>query len=380
MTSLPVDLHAAASAAPLPYQRCMVMAGGGFRFGIYLGMHAAACESGRAPDLLLASCGGALAATVIAALPDAAQRRAWMNSETMYAFWCALRSAPRANLAGTLWRAARRSLASGNATVIPDLFGDYLFDLAPLLPFPPAPDAPAVDVAVIAGRLLFGADEAGQRRGERKLFAETVFGPSRVAALLAGMASPLDAPRWGGHAIAPTLLTDTHTPTAVAARISIADMFYFPPQALGEAHYIGGVIDLFPVEVARRLVGAEGDITLEFKEAFDQTFAIPAWRSVLGLDGNTRLRYANGVAADVRIDTSDVSTIEQPMRQHLDWRRNRIEVRMPADHASYVRHMDAQWEYGYQRGLEACRRADAAATQPGVAAMRRETRHSKALA
>lgn len=356
----------------------MVMAGGGFRFGIYLGMHAAACAAGRAPDLLLASCGGALAATVIAALPDAQARRDWMHSPTMYAFWCALRSAPQANLAGTLWRAARRSLARGNAAVIPDLFGDYLFDLAPQLPFPPPAATPAVDVAVIAGRLLFGADEVGRRRDGRKLFAETVFGPPRVSALLAGMASPLDAPRWGEHAVAPELLAVSHTPTAVAARISIADMFYFPPQPLGEAHYIGGVIDLFPVELARRLAG---EITLEFKEAFDQTFAIPAWRSVLGLDGNARLRYANGVAADVRIDTSDVSIVAQPMRQHLDWLRNRIEVRMPVDHASYVRHMDAQWEYGYQRALEACRRADAqAGADAGKPVMRNATRHSRALA
>jgi hypothetical protein len=352
----------------------MVMAGGGFRFGIYLGMHAAACDAGRAPDLLLASCGGALAATVIAALPDAPARRAWMNSEQMYAFWCALRSAPDARLFGTLWRAGRRSLARGSAATIPDLFSDYLFDLAPQLPFPPVPAAPSVDVAVIAGRLLFDAHEAGRRRGKRKLFAETVFGPPRVAALLAGAACALDAPRWGNHAVAGDLLTVTNTPTAVAARLSIADMFYFPPQLLNDAHYIGGVIDLFPVELARRLGRA---VTLEFKEAFDQTFAIPAWRSVLGVDGNARLRYANGVAADVRIDTSDVSTIEQPMRQHLDWRRNRIAVRMPADHVSYVRHMDAQWEYGYQRGREAYARADA-----GDAAWvaRNATRHSSASA
>ncbi|HEV7816588.1 MAG TPA: patatin-like phospholipase family protein [Janthinobacterium sp.] len=350
----------------------MVMAGGGFRFGIYLGMYEAMRQSDRAPDLLLASCGGSLAATVIQSLPDDASRRAWLYSPGMYRFWCALKSAPQANLARTLWRAARRAVARGNAAVIPDLFQDYLFELAPQLPFPPVSAQSETDLAIIGGKLLFSEREAGQPRGRRKLFAETLFCPPRAAALVQGMVSPLSDPRWGEHAVASDLLTDAAMAPADAARISISDMFYFPPPRVGDEHYIGGVIDLFPVELARRLAD---EVILEFKEAFDQTFAIPAWRSVLGLDGNQRLRYANGQPADIRIDASDVSSIEEPMQQKLDWRRNRIDVIMPADHATFVRHMEAQWEYGFQRGMEACARQ---AGQP-LPAMRNASRHSKAL-
>ena len=57
------------------YERCLVLAGGGFRFGYYLGIHAAAEEAEYVPDLLLATCGGAVAAAVIARLPDAAARK-----------------------------------------------------------------------------------------------------------------------------------------------------------------------------------------------------------------------------------------------------------------------------------------------------------------
>jgi hypothetical protein len=53
-----------------PYKRCMVMGGGGFRFGIYIGMYAALRQAGKAPDVLLASCGGAIAAAIIHNLPD----------------------------------------------------------------------------------------------------------------------------------------------------------------------------------------------------------------------------------------------------------------------------------------------------------------------
>jgi len=359
------------STPPQPYQRCMVMAGGGFRFGIYLGMFEALRQAGRAPDVILASCGGAIAATIIRNLPDDAARRAWLTSPDMYRFWCGLRSTPRAKLAGTLLRAARRRLSPSPAPLVPDLFGDYLFELPPQLPFPPEPARPTVDVAILGGRLLFGPEQVGQPRAGRKLYAETVFCGERAAALLAGMDSPLSDPRWGRHAVARELLTDGSVPVAAAARISISDMLYFRSQRHGAHEYIGGVVDLFPVEIARRLAS---EVVLEFKEAFEQMFSIPAWRSVLGLDGNARLRYANSQLADMRIDSSDVSAaLPSPLLQKLDWRRNRIELAMTPDHASFVELMDAQWRYGYERAMEACARPPR--QQPAI---RSATRHSKA--
>ena len=200
-----------------------------------------------------------------------------------------------------------------------------------------------------------------------------MFCDGRAAALLDGMASPLSDPRWGEHAIARELLTDASVPPAAAARISISDMLYFRCQAYGGHEYIGGVVDLFPVEIARRLAD---EVVMEFKEAFEQTFSIPAWRSVLGLDGNARLRYANSHLADIRIDSSDVSATlaRQQLQQKLDWRRNRIELVMPDDHATFARHMQDQWQYGYERGMEACARPPR--EQPTV---RAATRHSAPL-
>ena len=235
----------------------MVLAGGGFRFGIYLGMHAAACDSGKAPDMLLASCGGALAAAIIHALPDPVQRKAWLSSPEMYHFWRALTPAPGAGIVRTLTHAARRKLARQNAATVPDLFNDYLFDVPSHLPLPasimssPPSAAEEPAIAIIGGKLLFSEAEAGQRRGQRKLFAETVFCNARSAALLQGMSSPLHAPRWGRHAIAEALHLDVATSVSMAARISIGDMFYFRCHQHGSAHYLGGVLDLFPIEVAR---------------------------------------------------------------------------------------------------------------------------------
>ena len=351
----------------------MVMGGGGFRFGIYIGMYAALRQAGKAPDILLASCGGAIAATIIHNLPEPGEQRAWLASRDMYEFWCGLKSTRHAALVGTLARAAKRKLSAAKVPVIPDLFGDYLFDIPPQLPFPSASGTPEVDVAIIGGKLLFDAAEVGQPRGERKLFAETVFCGERAGALLRDMTSPLSDARWGEHAVARDLLIDGGVPLTEAARISIADMIYFRCRQYRGDEYIGGVLDLFPVEIARRL-GVE--VVMEFKEAFDQVFSIPAWRAVLGVNGNARLRYANTFLADLRIDASDVSRVlaKQQLQQKLDWRRNRIELAMPPTYDTFVQHMNDQWQYGYDRATEAL--AHPAGSHPRV---RRATRHSKRL-
>ena len=356
-----------------PYKRCMVMGGGGFRFGIYIGMYAALREAGQAPDVLLASCGGAIAATIIHNLPQPEAQRAWLSAPEMYRFWCGLKSTHRAALLGTLRQAAKRKLSSASAPVIPDLFNDYLFEIPPQLPFPPAAEAPEVDVAIIGGKLLFGQADVGQPRNGRKLYAETVFCGERAATALRGMDSPLADARWGEHAVAREMIVDTGTAVTDAARISIADMLYFRCQPHRGDEYIGGVLDLFPVEIARRL----GDeVVMEFKEAFDQVFSIPAWRTVLGVDGNARLRYANTHLADMRIDSSDVSVVleKQQMQQKLDWLRNRIELAMPPDYATFVQHMSDQWQYGYDRAREALARP--LRQHPPI---RRANRHSKPL-
>jgi sugar (pentulose or hexulose) kinase len=104
------------------FKRCMVFAGGGFRFGAYLGMFAAASELNQAPDIVLASCGGAIAAAIIQALPDNAARLAWLCGAPMYRYCSQLQPNPDASLQRVLWRALQRRCSQSLAQRIPDLF------------------------------------------------------------------------------------------------------------------------------------------------------------------------------------------------------------------------------------------------------------------
>jgi hypothetical protein len=330
----------------------MVFAGGGFRFGVYLGLYAAMCEAKREPDVILATCGGTVAASIIQGLPDDAQRKAWLSSEPMYRFWCQLRSPAHTTFTGTLVQALQRRMCLARATHVPDVFGTYLFDMPAVMPLPMPLKKADVDVVSLGGKLLFGPHDVGQLRGQRKLFESTIFGPPRAAEILHGMALPFANSKWGEHTLAETMVMNTQMPLNTVARLGITDFYYFPCYAHGPDHYIGGVVDLLPIELAQRLAD---EVMIETKSLFDSFFSIPAWRAVLGLDGNQRIRHVNAQPVALRFDTIDAPEVlhHQQVRRQVDWRRNRISLKLPMDHATYVQHMNAQWEYGYERGLMA---------------------------
>lgn len=335
------------------YRRCLVLAGGGFRFAYYLGVHAAAEDCGRKPDVLLASCGGAIAAAVIAALPDAEARRTWMAGPEMYAFLRAIRSTPRAAPLRTLGAAGLRWLRRAPAARIADLQRDYLFELPDVLPLPlpqPAGDAPAL--AIVGARVLHAPRQAGERRGAQPLFGEVVFGPARVAALLDGTPAPAADARWSAGAVDPVLRVETDVAPANAARISIADMFYFRSHDVAGRHYSGGVIDLFPLELARRLAR---EVVMERKMPFNPWLALPALRAVFGIDGVARLDHVHAQDADAWVDTRDARHVLRAygIGKRIDWRRNRIALTVPPTQDAYAAQVRAQWDYGYVKGMAA---------------------------
>ena len=354
------------------YQQCLVMAGGGFRFGIYLGMYAAARDAGKAPDLVLASCGGAIAAAVVHAMPDPVQQKAWLQSHEMHRFWSAIAPAPAATIHRTVWGLAARALDVRPAPRVPDLFNNYLFALPslPQLTLPAGQRGP--DVVLVGSRLLFDASEVGHRRGQRRLFEQTVFCGPRAAQLLHGATAPLGSVECCDTTVAPQVAIDTSMPLDVAARISVSDMYYFACHRQGDAHYMGGVVDLFPIELAHRLADR---VVMEFKAPFDQFMSVPAWRAVLGTDANQRLREVHAQHADVWIDTSDIEqALAKPfLRKFLAWRENRVRLEPAPDYPAFVQHMDEHWNFGYARASEAFAR-DKPGSQHGMRLVNRYNR------
>lgn len=333
------------------YKHCMVLAGGGFRFAYYLGMYAAAEECGDPPDLLLATCGGALAAAIICGLPDHASRKAWLASPQMFEFVRGFTPGPGANLsvalAGLVGRAIGRS-----PRVVPDLFQDYMFALPGPLPLPAQAHSGAPDWAMVGTRMEFGQGDVGRPVGQEPLFTQCLFGNGRVAGLVHGMASPMHATPWGSKLIAPGIDANVDMALDVGARVSMSDVVYFPCCHHAGRDYSGGLVDLFPIEVAHRLAAR---VTMERKAPYARFSAAPALRAAFGIDANARLRHVLGQPAHRWVDTSDVASSlrNDCVGKGIRWRTGRFELRPPTRLADYQAQVDAQWKYGYARARAA---------------------------
>jgi Patatin-like phospholipase len=328
------------------YQTCMILSGGGFRYSYYLGMHAAVAEKYQPPDLLLGTCGGAIAAAIIQGLPNNQQRKEWICSEHMYDFWCGFKANQTAKFTHALWRALKRKFNSQPAPTVADVFNDYLFEIEHYVPLPTLTKSePDIAVAIVAGKILYSEADVGKPRTQKKLFQEIIFCNERSRHLLSGIQSSIAA---DNNAIASDVLLDARMPINEAARASVSDMFYFRCHAYQSQHYIGGAINLMPIEAARQLAHK---VIAEIKCPYDNNFAVPALRAAFGIDGNLRLNNVLGQLADLWIDTSDMQRALKSARiqKKLNWIKNRIELLPPPSYAEYVGMVEAQWQYGYDR-------------------------------
>ncbi|RZA08717.1 MAG: hypothetical protein EOP11_04045, partial [Proteobacteria bacterium] len=81
--SLAIFASPIAQAAPArPFKRALIIGGGGISPGVALGIIEGARAAGYEPDLIIATCGASLGATVSQAIPDGDQALAYLKSAT----------------------------------------------------------------------------------------------------------------------------------------------------------------------------------------------------------------------------------------------------------------------------------------------------------
>jgi hypothetical protein len=345
---------------PEKFRRCMVMGGGGGRLAAYLGMHAAACDAGLAPDLVIGTCGGALAAALVHTEPDPARRLAWMAGPEMYRFWSGFRAAPGATLSATLAAAVARWLDPRCAPRLPQVHAQALFDAPtrwPQLAWRASGDTP--EAVLLGARVLYNAADTGQPRAGRRLFQQVAFCRPGLAARLGGGTAPPGGPDWPGSAVAADLAVRSDVALTDAVRISFTDMIYLPAAPLNDEHFIGGVVDLVPVELASRWAH---QVWIERKAAATWTLA-PAWRHVLGIDADRRLQAVDRTPVALRIDTRRLAQAlpRQVLDKRVQWRANRLQLQACTSEADYRQLVQAQWNEGHRLVQAALNQAPAAA-------------------
>jgi hypothetical protein len=338
------------TGSPTKYRRCLVLAGGGGRLGVHLGAYQAACEAGVAPDVVLGTCGGALIAALVHALPDAAEQRAWLSGPELYAFWCSVRV--RRGGRSPLIGAVQRLLDPRLAPTVPELDAEAMFERGSELPslrWRAVGDTP--DAVIVGARLLTQPHDVGTSRGSRPLYETVLIGPPRATARVDGVPSTMRSGVHAGSAIAEQV--GVRTPHDItlddAVTISTTDLIYLPPVTVAGERWLGGAVDLMPVEMARLFAD---EVWIDRKDMPNRLSLGAAWRAIFGVNASARQRDVDAMHVAVRLEHRGiVRAVPSLMPRRLRWGGGRpfAEPVPAASVADYRRVMLAQIEEGRRR-------------------------------
>jgi predicted acylesterase/phospholipase RssA len=364
-----------------PFHRVLVLTGGGFKFLYEIGVYDALVDHGWKPDLIIATCGGAVAAAIIHGVPDRNERLALIQSPELLNGFRAFR------LTGGGFRDLERLIRKlshyktgweTGSDVIPDLFSLTLFDNDSIaLPFwqrpfsARSPDDP--HVLIVGATLAFGPKDVGASRNGRKLYHEAYFTDAEVAPYLEGFPSPI-AQDYPESAVGPETFVFTQFTVGDAASISIRDPFLMKPVEYDGQYYAGGDVDLFPLELARRL-GTQ--VVMTFNPGF-WGHEILGVGVTLGYDLNVRLRKVGHSEVDHWIDATRLGAGEftldprlkrgfpslfqlkdgLPRDQLLPFSRNSGNEKQQGHYVltaemEFMRRSLVAYDKGYDRGVEA---------------------------
>lgn len=317
---------------------------------MYLGMYAAFIQKGIFPDVVMGSCGGSIAAAAVHMLPDPKDLQAWIFSRDVYRYWQSF----DVNGGGSAWRAVGAAIGryvSGKPCEDPLALGRQSLFKVPQMPFLlPAniqPDGP--DVVILGARYLPQGSEAAHVSGW--LWQETVYCyGEKLAKLLMDAPSAMVGSCYPNSLVHPKVAVRSDLPLDVSVDISVRDPYYFESRQWKDEVFMGGAINLMPIELAHRLADC---VVIEHKAPADSYLFVPAWRRVWGVDANVRIHHVNAQFADWRVDTRDFRTASCPpiLHKKMDWLSGRLGFQAPATHGAYVQIVQQQWEYGYAQAM-----------------------------
>ena len=334
--------------AATQYPQALMLAGGGHQYAILLGRYQALLDRGNKPDVLIATCGGAIVANLIRSIADAEQRLEWISSEEMHSFWQSQVSGPGNKLHKVLYSALIRKMDNKVADTLPDLFQSWLFDFSNTFPTLPTayPDAP--DLVTIGAQLNFQESQVGLE-SYNGIFSEAIFCNGRSADLLTEEISAISAL---SEKVTSKIQIYQSIADSMAMRISVADCYYYPPVEVCGHEFIGGLINLFPIEIAQTLAR---EVIAERKANFDTTFASPAIKHVFGFDPQTRLdqyHAQENVTWLKEIDNANnVSSDNVSISKKINWLKNKIILEV-GSYKNFKAQVLAQYQAGYQSTMK----------------------------
>jgi predicted acylesterase/phospholipase RssA len=323
----------------------VVFPGGGFQIAMFLGMLEELERRGSRPDYLIGSCGGAVAAVIAKSFPSSPLRKQLIESNDFHRFLLeidfhhnSLTEVLRV-IGKSIWRTRRpgsreASLPSNFLLDVPrDLFLEGLAERF-------SKDGPRV--VIVTSKL--------NSRGA--LYQETYFTDPETAEKIRGMPSGVKLAGIQDSLVSPLTRVETEFSPAEAMRASIAGPHYISPLELNGHHFMTGAVNLYPIELAKRL----GEfVIMPYSGRLDTLMESNIFKATFGFGKNFRHRVVTGQSASFWVDISDASRFYSSygMNPRPALRSWKIRGAVPTDYEEYLRRVRALWEYGRSRMEEA---------------------------
>lgn len=366
-----------------PFQRAMLLTAGGFDVGVNLGMYDAAVDAGYPPDVIFGTSGGALTASIIAAFPDPAARKAYLASPAFHALLLSVHIEGDRPLPFLLHTFLLSAYKCGLPHRPPDLFRHPLASMPERLlentldiPFPTGAQRPRV--ILIAGRLESCPRAGATTCGETH--TETCFTDAQTGAYFSGLNSAIGLKYPKSNVRAPIAVV-TSASLSDGMRASVAEPHLFRPVFVQGHYYTGGVIDLYPVELAQTIAC---ECIVPRRLPLDYICETLGY-SAMPYSQEQRKREIDRMAVALRVDLTSKDWIKDASfwigvdridpkkslpqdceqdHKHL-LRRFRITNKVPEDHDEFLRCLGVQWSYGYQQTQQALEQKNCCAGRQG---------------
>ena len=350
------DLSVHADIVEQKYKRAMVLGGGGLQTAMFLGILREFRDEGLAPELIIATCGGALAAAIAHSLESSEERLAYISSKFFYQILQEGNFGSNGRrdsmpLFKPLWWITLLHTKYKFRRIIPDIFTKYMISYDPTLSF----GLPLDDfrkrthrTVLLATRLLFEQKETERLwEKDRKYFQLTLFTDSQTGHKIREYRPPLGAEE--GSLIHPKADIKTGISFEDALNAALSESFILPPYGIGEEWYIHGGPNLYPLELAKEL--AHEVVMIQNKD-----FDLPskgAIQALYNIDIMKRQRkvFLEG-HADYLVHAEDIPK-DILLTPTLNWWGGKVITRIPDNYEDYLKIIEKQYNFGRAKAKKA---------------------------
>jgi len=341
----------ASAKTNLNQKRSMIFNGGGFKTAMFLGMLKGAKDSNLAPDYIIGTCGGSIPAAIAHSINDYMAQLEFVRSRKFYKMLKSISLSEYSSVGKTLGLAKDFYAKYKMNGIIPDLFDNFLMNV------PENIDLPEISsdftpyshsTIIVASKILYTKKDIEVERGDRKLFQQVLFTDEATTQKLIGLKA--QASKVEGSSVLSEIELITNATLTEAARASISDPFYMEPAYFAGERYITGAIDLYPIEVAKRLAS---EVISVYPDRFD-IIEEGAIYATFNFSHNERHKYVYSKEIDYLIDYTDFPSELKftPKPDFLAWE---IKSRLPISYEEYREVVRKQFNYGYRRMLESAK-------------------------